>query len=228
MSDRGIAQAAAELSAAEGDNLCAPFVHALPIDRAAISTLVAPFGAQTVCASDNEAARLDELQLDLGEGPCWTALATRQPAVQLDVRDGSMNPWPTFAKAIGEASVRMIAAVPLYVASLDIGAIDLYADRPGAMDDADIAAGALLAGLAATQVLRRALDRLDLVVDEHADDDRYSLRELHQATGMVVARLGVPSDDALVMIRAHAFAAGRSVRAIAHDIVQRTLDPDTR
>ena len=40
---------------------------------------------------------------------------------------------------------------------------------------------------------------------------------------MVAAQLGVPVDEALSLIRAHAFVIGRSVTDLARDIVDRRL-----
>jgi ANTAR domain. len=233
MPDRSVVRAAESLSSAyaTGSSLCRPFVDALPIDRAAISTLVAPFGAQTVCASDGEAARLDELQLDLGEGPCWSALEARRFVIARDLSSAAAQPWPAFAEALRRSGVRTVASFPLYVASLNIGAVDVYSHRTDALRDEAIAAGSLLAGIAATQILRRALEGVDRsgTGDGGAPDDgRYSRREVHQATGMVVAQLRVAPDDALVLIRAYAFASDRSVRTIAVDIVSGLLDLTVR
>ena len=47
--------------------------------------------------------------------------------------------------------------------------------------------------------------------------------EVHQATGMVSAQLGVPMDEAFVRLRAHAFADRRSLRDVARDVVARRL-----
>jgi hypothetical protein len=52
----------------------------------------------------------------------------------------------------------------------------------------------------------------------------YSRREVHQATGMVLAQLGVAAADALLIIRGHAFARGRTVREVSADIVARRID----
>ena len=46
---------------------------------------------------------------------------------------------------------------------------------------------------------------------------------MHQATGMVVAQLGVPEDDALALIRAHAYSHEQSVGQSAHDVISQRL-----
>ena len=47
--------------------------------------------------------------------------------------------------------------------------------------------------------------------------------EVHQATGMILAQLGVEAQDAFVRLRAHAFAARRPLAEVARDVVARRL-----
>ena len=47
--------------------------------------------------------------------------------------------------------------------------------------------------------------------------------EVHQATGMILAQLDVPAQDAFVRLRAHAFATRRPLADIARDVVARRL-----
>jgi len=47
--------------------------------------------------------------------------------------------------------------------------------------------------------------------------------EVHQAAGMISVQLGVSLTDALVALRAHAYAEGRSTWEVAADVVARRL-----
>jgi AmiR/NasT family two-component response regulator len=47
--------------------------------------------------------------------------------------------------------------------------------------------------------------------------------EIHQATGMVLAQLGVSAQDALARMRAYAFAEQRLLSDVARDVVSRRL-----
>ncbi|MCU1446779.1 GAF and ANTAR domain-containing protein [Cryobacterium sp.] len=227
MSDRqAFGGAVAALSSAfeRRASLCGPFLRALPVTGAAISTLGPPFGSETVCASDPAAARIDELQFDLGEGPCWDALATRRPVLTADLqREGTR--WPLFREALGPARPGALFAFPLALGSLNIGAVDLYSRRPGALTKAQVVDASALSGICARQVLRRSL--ADLPVPEPEDGESghgFSRREVHQATGMVLAQLSVNAADALLVINGYAFARGRTVREVAADIVARRID----
>ena len=226
MSDRRVFGAAVEeLSSAHenGTSLCDPFLSILPITGASVSTLGAPFGSETVCASDEQAARLDELQFDLGEGPCWDAMNKRRPVLAPDLRGAVQSSWPVFLQSIGDAPIGALYAFPLALGSLDIGAVDLFSSQSGALSDAQIIDTVALASIVALQVLRRTLSAQTLKPDADADDG-YSRRVVHQATGMVLAQLGLSATDALLVIRGYAFSHARSVREVAVDVVARRLD----
>ena len=47
--------------------------------------------------------------------------------------------------------------------------------------------------------------------------------EVHQATGMILAQLGIPAQDAFVRLRAYAFAHRRPLGDVARDVVARRL-----
>lgn len=202
------------------ESLCSGFLRALPVQHAAISTLAAPFDQETVCASDAVAARLDELQLDIGDGPCWRARATRHPIVIPDLKHSSFSAWPVLHAAIVEHGIRSAYAFPLVLGSIDIGAVDLYATAPDVLTESHIAQAVALADSTALTLLQRMLAR----VDESPDNANWPRRVVHQATGMVIAQLGVSAEDALLIIRAHAFATSRPVREVADDITARRLD----
>lgn len=204
-------------------SLFRPFLRVLPVTGAAISTLGDPFGTETVCASDRHAARLDELQFDLGEGPCWDSLSLRRPVLVTDIRRSTTPAWPALLEAIDDVDVRAVYAFPMMVGSLSIGAVDLYSRKPGTLSETQVLDAAMLTSVAARQVLRRALAAQTLKTDA-ADDEGYSRRVVHQATGMVLAQLNVSAADALLIIHGHAFSNGRTVREIATDVVTRRMD----
>ncbi len=203
-------------------DLCSPFLRVLPITGVAISTLGAPFGTETVCASDASAARLDELQFDLGEGPCWDAMATRRPVLSSDIRHHGNPAWPVFTRTIGETDVVGLFAFPMVVGALVIGAVDFYSRAPRTLTGLQIADATMLVGIAARQVLRRVL--LSHTIKPDPEAEGHSRRVVHQATGMVLAQLSVGASDALLILQGHAFSHGRTVREVAGDVVARKLD----
>jgi hypothetical protein len=210
-----------------GTSLAAPFVSALPVAGAAVSVLSPQIGQSTVSATDDTAKRLDELQFDLSEGPCWDALATRHPVLEPDMDDVDESLWPHFLDALRSESlsgaVRAIFAFPMTIGMLEIGAVDLWAPVAGPLSDRQVSDASALAELAAWQVLRHVLrDVPDLTTPDGATIS--SRREIQQATGMVLAQLDLTAGDAALLLRAHAFATNRSLGAVANDVVERRLD----
>ena len=207
-------------SPADPAGTCEGFVSALSVQHAAICTLGPPFEVETVCFSDPVAARIDEMQIDLGEGPCWEARQTGAPVIVHDLHVAALAQWPVFRAAIATYPVRSVYAFPLTVGTLDVGAVVLYGSGADALSSEAIEHASTLADLAAVTVLRNALAH----VDDRMGEGPHSRQIVHQATGMVTAQLRIPPVDALLVIRAHAFTTGRSVRDVAADIAARLID----
>src|SRR5690554_3613840 len=207
------------------NDLSIRFVETLKIDRAAISTLGPPFDVETVSASDEVAARIMEFQLDAGEGPGWEAHRIQAPVIVTSLVKESSVRWPAFTQAVSGFPVRSVYSLPLAIGALSIGAVDLYAGTEHPLPPTAIEKAAKLAAETAIILWEEAVRRHGLPVD--TGDGPFSRREVHQATGMVIAQLRIPATEALLRIRAHAFASGRSVREISADIIARrlTLEP---
>ncbi|KRB37250.1 GAF and ANTAR domain-containing protein [Microbacterium sp. Root180] len=220
--DDAFSLAAAALTEAS-DDLCSPLRAAVSMPGAVISTLGSPMGSQTVCASTTLGARIDEVQIDLGEGPSWQALRTRRPVAASDLQLDGGTEWPGAWAALRELDVGALYAFPLYVGTVSIGSIALYSMAARELSGTDIAGLSKLAVIVSGTLLRRALGRLE-VSDDEAADEPYSRRQVHQATGMIAARNRIDVDDALVLLRGHAYAAGLPVREIAAEVIARRLD----
>jgi hypothetical protein len=196
-----------------------------PVTGAAVSTLGEFLGSETLSASDARAARIDELQFDLGEGPCWDAMATARPVLAPDLRSHPSHSWPAFSRAIAGDGLGAIFAFPLVIGPLRIGAVDLYSLRPTELTDTQSRQAAEMAEVVSRRVLRRAIMRMNH--DDGGDDKTstaFSRRVIHQATGMVLSQLDVAIDDARLVIEGHAFASNRSMMDVATDIVNGTLN----
>ena len=198
--------------------LARPFLHFLPVSGASVSTFGSFLQAETVSATDARAGRVDELQFDLGEGPCWDALAQRRPILAPDLTAGTES-WPAFLAAIQAEQIGAIFAFPLLFGPLEIGAVDLYSAEPVALSDEQQRQTLVLSAIVSRILLRRA------IIDEGGDDETtmYSRRLIHQATGMVLAQLGTTAEDAHLILQARAFAENRPMRHIAQDVIDRRI-----
>jgi hypothetical protein len=226
MSGRGFVSAITALQQAEIDeDLCAPFLAALPVTGVAISTLGDPFGSETVCASDAAAARLDEIQLDLGEGPCWQALRSGVPVLEPNLQTTTADQWPIALSQMRDTQLGSVFAFPMHVGTLNVGAVDLYSQAPVPLPATAVRDAVALVHVVARRVLHRALIRVSRAGgDDQRDDGRYSRREVHQASGMLAAQTGASAADALLLLRAYAHSAGRTVRDLSADVIARNVD----
>ena len=213
-----------ERATASPANLCGGFVAALAITGASISVFDAAGRQSTICASDPTAARIDELQLELGEGPHWDALHTAQPVFVVALDQEPHPDWPIFAAAAQELGVGAMFAFPMSMGAAIVGVVDLWSAASGELSARDIATATRLTDRVARHAVRQALDSA-------RDDSPTELpaapamrREVHQATGMIIAQLGVTATEAFSRLRAYAFANTRSMHDVAHDVITHTLD----
>ncbi len=217
-----------ERGASAADRLCQACVVLFDVDAAAISLVLEGAPAATLGSSDDTARTLDELQFTLGEGPCLDSVARRRPVFIADLADPDDRRWPAFGPAMLAHHIRGICAVPVVVAGEYVGALDLFREQPGRLDSKDLTgaiAAAELAGIPLLDLLDGDLQAAvtDPSSNAWAELNALSRAEVSQATGMVVAQLEIDPAEALVRIRAHAYATGRSATDVARDILDRRL-----
>jgi hypothetical protein len=211
------------------EQICRACVRGLDIDGAAISLFTARTHRETLFATDPIAVLLEDLQFGLGEGACMDAATTGRPVWAPDLSDPAETMrWPVYAAAVVEqARVRAVFALPLQWGVINLGVLDLYRAAPGPLSGAQQRDAISAADAAALMLLDLRTDPGEIT----AWDRSWSTRaEIHQATGMVVAQLGISSHDAFARLRAHSFAEHRMLGEVAEDVVARrlTFSRDTR
>lgn len=118
------------------------------VDHASISLTAKNRRIQTLAPTGPVAVRADELQYELEEGPCYDA-AHGEPAVQVD--DLASDPrWPQYgAKAASLFGLGSQLALPFEAAADARGSLNLYAERPHAMDGETVQLGMMFARVTA-------------------------------------------------------------------------------
>ena len=221
---RLLAEAGSE-RAAQPLRICELVVSALSVSGAGIA-MVTPAGHRgVVCATDAGSAKIEELQLTLGEGPCVDAATSGAPVLLPDLDDADdveVERWPAFMEEAASAGVRAVFAFPLRVGAISVGVIDLYRNRPGGLTEENLRAALLAADAAALALLYLDVDGADAFADDPASRASFQL-QVHQATGMVMAQAGVSIEQAFLLLRARAFAEGRPLSEVAIDVVARRI-----
>jgi ANTAR domain/GAF domain len=203
-------------------------VNLFDIDAASISLVFDGANAGTLGSSDASARVYDELQFTLGEGPCLESVARRVPILVGDLADPADTRWPAYGPAMLANDIRFVFAMPVVVAGEHVGALDLFRTTPGRLNGEQFAGAVVAAELAGIPLLDLMDGDLQAAVGDPTSDawaelSSLSRVEVSQATGMLVAQLGIEPAEALVRLRAHAYATGRSATDVARDILDRRL-----
>jgi len=175
-------------------------------DGAVLALFDSQLAETLMLASCATARRAHDLEIQVGEGPSLDAVRTEQPVIASAAETGRR--WQFYESGLTALGVKAVTAIPLQLGSACLGALTLFNPAP-----VQIGTIIELGEALAYSLLEDALD--------HPDGYRRYLSCLHEAAGIMSVRRGCSVADAMVMIRARAFAEGATVDAVAHDIVTR-------
>jgi hypothetical protein len=185
----------------------------------------APVGS--VCTTNEVSDLIEELQYELGEGPCVDAHNDGRPVLEPDLADPATPRWLAFSPPALAAGTRAVFGFPLRVGAARLGAMNLYRDRPGELSDDEHADALVMADVAAQAVLAmQANAPVDTVATELEAGANFHFVE-HQASGMVGTQLGISVREALVRLRAYAFSHELGLGEVADAVVARQLRFDS-
>jgi hypothetical protein len=202
--------------------LCGACVDVLAVAGAGI-TVMTGGQAGPVCVSSPRMAALEDLQFTMGEGPCQDAFRSGRPvhAPRLDL--SVFARWPSFVDLAYETGIGAVFAYPLSSNGSKVGVLTLYQDDEGELSALQHGDSMALAEVI-TETVLSLQDAAPAGVLASGLEEAVAYRaEIHQASGMAAIQLQIPVAEALLRIRAHAFAHGQPVRVIAADIVGRGL-----
>lgn len=207
-------------------DLCSPFLDALPVSGVSVTVMAGSGLRSTLCSSGSVAIRVDELHLELGGGPQSEALRTGTIIAIPDLATDGHTGWPLLGRALHELGVGALFAIPLQMGAVTVGVVTLLRDRPGDLTPRQRAAALAIASASAVPAAIHTLASADREDSRETPTAPALRREVHQATGVVLARLGISATDAFARLQAYSFATGRSLLDVAHDVVAGTLALD--
>jgi hypothetical protein len=194
--------------------LCRAYLSILGGDGAALTLSYTRPERITLYVTDDIAARLEDLQDVLGEGPGPTAYDAQDITVA-DLRAGQSR-WPLFLDAAREIEgAGVLYAVPMRAAGVVIGVLSVH-QSSGVLPDQDHAQ--FLADAIGAALVKDTPQEPDLTAGPWS-----SRSAIHQATGMVVVQLRISPDDAMALLRAHAFSHDTTLADVASQIISRRL-----
>ena len=204
-------------------SLCAASARVVGVSHAGVLLMLRGRALGTVCVSDAVAKAVEEAQYTSGEGPCVDAYRTQLPVFAPDLADPSVTQWAGFRHGALAAGVRAAFGFPIWVGTVCIGALDLYQDAAGGLTEEQCADALVVASVAGRTVLgwQSVAGSGSLAWQlEHVPADR---AVVHQAAGMASVQASVSVEDAMLLLRAYAFAEDRPISAVATDVVTRRL-----
>lgn len=173
----------------------------------------------TEAATDDVARRADQLQYELGTGPCLSAIDQRGVVVVAEPRHDPR--WPDFGARVsdelGVASMLSLgSAVQQPQRENLVWGLNVYSDQPDAFDDDAAALGQLLTSQAAASVAA-SLDRALVANLEQALE---SNRVIGVAVGIVMQRHSLSREQAFEALRQASQRSNRKLHDLAAEVAQ--------
>jgi len=211
-------------------HVCAAVVRVTGVDGSSVALTTSSPIREAVYASDETAARVEELTLTLGEGPSIDALRLGEPVLSADMAGTvARSRWPLFASEAVAVGAQAVFALPLRIGVIHLGVLTIYRRRSGDLIRRQVSDGLALADILCLLLLDGKDPAVDTPLPEADDAEEVRYPEVHQATGMITVQLGVTAEIAFARLRAFAFAHNRRLRDVARDVVARRLrfEPDS-
>lgn len=200
---------------------CLAAVRGLDIDGAGICLWSGEGGLVTAAASDERHARVEELQLVVGEGPGLRAFELRAPVLVPDLSETAAVSWTAYPGQAADLGVRAAFAFPLQLGGSRLGVLDVYRDQPGPLAPGSVPLALTFAEVVFLDLVQELTETGD--AESLADSAAANRYEIYQAQGMVMVQLQVGAETALLRLRAHAFARGVPLLDLARDVVERRV-----
>jgi transcriptional regulator with GAF, ATPase, and Fis domain len=201
--------------------LCHQFVKVMEISAAG-AVVRDRRGRLQVAASTANVAGLERLQVQRRQGPCVDAYRSGRQVAVADLRRMRAR-WPGFVPRALEAGIVAVCAFPMRLRADRIGALDVFLDDPGELDEAATRAGQVLTDLATIAILqaRATQDATRRAAQlQHALESRVVVE---QAKGVLAERLGVDPDAAFMRLRRYGRVRGLHLTDLSRQVVDGSI-----
>jgi GAF domain-containing protein len=174
-------------------------------------------GIETPAASDEALRRIDELQFELKEGPCYDALHTHETVCSLDLAvDGRWPRWgPLVAAEVGAMS---IVSYRLFTTEDTLGALNLYGRKVDAFDEGDVYDGfALAAHVAVALAASQDVEHLETAINNRT--------VIGRAEGILMERFDLSAAQAFAVLRRVSQHRNVRLHLVAAELVRTRQTP---
>ncbi|QWZ07044.1 GAF and ANTAR domain-containing protein [Nocardioides panacis] len=181
-------------------------------------SLVHRTGIDTPAASDEVLRRVDELQFELKEGPCFDTLRNHETVCSSDLaRDPRWPRWgPLVASEVGALS---IVSFRLFTTADTLGALNLYARKLDAFNADDVYDGhALAAHVAVALAAAENVEHLETAIDNRT--------VIGRAEGILMERFDLSASDAFAVLRRVSQHRNVRLHLVADELVRTRQTPE--
>lgn len=199
------------------DKVCRTSLSVVPAaDFAAITVRQRRGRLETQANTDEVALRCDELQYGLGEGPCMDSALEDESFLVFST--GTDPRWPRWGPAVAELGVHALISVQLPATVIDpdhdpLGAVNIYARRPNAFNESDLARAkvfAVHAGNALT--MARQVSTLSQAIEAR--------HQIGVAQGVLMRRYGIGLEQSFELLQRYSSHANVKLRDVASIVVE--------
>lgn len=168
----------------------------------------------TVGSSDEVAAHADALERELENGPCVDAI--EEEMVQID-SDLTVNcQWPALAKRLLTTTpIRGMAGFRLVIDGKKVGALNLFSDTVGALNDESRDEAAVLASFASVTLAAQAAKHSAQTMRDGLESNR----EIGKAVGLMMAFYKVNDEEAYAILNRTSQNLNMKLAQVAREII---------
>jgi transcriptional regulator with GAF, ATPase, and Fis domain len=173
----------------------------------------------TIASTDNVARVSDRLQVELREGPCFDATTQKQHVYRIaDMTIGDF--WPEYTPRARELGIGSMMGFLLFTTGTDnLGALNMYSQRPDAFTEDSERIGLMVASHAAVALASaRQEANLRVALD--------TSRTIGEAIGIVMARHKTTETEAFELLLQASQTTNTKLRNVAETVTQTGDIPD--
>jgi hypothetical protein len=206
--------------------LCAVAAEFLALDGASI-VLSSDHGDLTrLCASNDTARALLDLEIVVGEGPAVDA-CQGDAVNESNLLDPAFIRWPTYTPQALILGAQAVFGYSIRLGAVRFGALSLFRASSGQLDASQESDAFLLASVIGRAILAGEAGETRATLVGELDGASVLDFTVHQAAGMVAVQGSMSVRDALVTLRAHAFATNSELSVLAGNVITRTTHFDS-
>jgi hypothetical protein len=178
-----------------------------------------------MAASSERVAHVEALQVQRAEGPCLDCYRDGRPVSAPDLEQ-QQDRWPHFVPTALSAGYVSVHAVPLRLRDSVLGALGLFGERSGSLDDADLRLAQGMADVACIALVQDRAAADQRALNEQLQTALTSRVVLEQAKGVVAFTADVDMATAFAMLRRYARDHNLRLTDLAQGVVQRAVSAD--